>query len=85
MSEINVGDLLWIMRGEQHDNTLVFKAVSKVVEEVTEDGIKTADGYDLPLSWLDKLYRTKEECEKEWLKRNSSFVKSINGNGGEKR
>ena len=85
MSEIKVGDVLWVMRGNRHDNTVVFKAVSKVVVEVTDESIKTDDGYDFPLSWLDKFYRTKEECEKEWLKRNSSFVKSINGNSGEKR
>lgn len=78
MTDVKINDLLWQMQGTRQNDTIHWKAEPKVVGAVDEYKFLFYSGGDGSLGLIGKMwFRTKEECEQDFLKNHESFDEPI--------
>ena len=78
MTEVKNNDLLWEMKGIRQNDKIHWKAMPKVVEVADEHKFLFYSGGGGSWGLVGKRwFRTKEECEQDFLKNHESFDEPI--------
>lgn len=78
MADVKINDMLWQMQGTRQNDKIHWKATPKVVEVADERKFLFYSGGGGSLGLIGKIwFRTKEECEQDFLKNYESFDESI--------
>jgi len=78
MEEVKINDMLWQMQGTRQNDTIHWKATPKVVEVADEHKFLLYSGGGGSWGLVGKMwFRTKEECEQNFLKNHESFDEPI--------